>query len=55
MGKGPSLALFMAGYTLSLPNMIVLTKLLGKKKAFTYFVLVIFFSTTWGLIYGNLF
>ncbi|WGS65706.1 permease [Marinitoga aeolica] len=55
MGKGPALALFMAGYTLSLPNMIVLTKLLGKKKAFTYFVLVIFFSTTWGLIYGNLF
>nr|WP_206076235.1 permease [Marinitoga lauensis] len=47
MGKGPALALFMAGYTLSLPNMIVLTKLLGKKKAFTYFILVIFFSTSW--------
>ncbi|MBM7558983.1 permease [Marinitoga litoralis] len=55
MGKGPALALFMAGYTLSLPNMIVLTKLLGKKKAFTYFALVVIFSTTWGLIYGNLF
>ncbi|GAB6189248.1 permease [Marinitoga arctica] len=55
MGKGPALALFMAGYTLSLPNMIVLTKLLGKKKAFTYFILVIFFSTSWGIIYGNLF
>lgn len=32
MGKGPALALFMAGYTLSLPNMIVLTRLLGKKR-----------------------
>ncbi|KLO21538.1 hypothetical protein X275_08865 [Marinitoga sp. 1197] len=55
MGKGPALALFMAGYTLSLPNMIVLTKLMGKKKAFTYFMLVIIFSTAWGIIYGNLF
>jgi len=54
MGKGPALALFMAGYTLSLPNMIVLTKLLGKKKAFTYFTLVISFATMWGYIYGNL-
>lgn len=54
MGKGPALALFMAGYTLSLPNMIVLTKLLGKKKAFTYFALVIVFATTWGFIYGNI-
>jgi hypothetical protein len=54
MGKGPALSLFMAGYTLSLPNMIVLTKLLGKKKAFTYFALVIAFSTTWGFIYGNI-
>lgn len=55
MGKGPALALFMAGYTLSLPNMIVLTRLLGKKKAFSYFALVIIFSTTWGYVYGNLF
>jgi uncharacterized membrane protein YraQ (UPF0718 family) len=54
MGKGPALALFMAGNSLSLPSMIVLTKLLGKKKAFTYFALVVVFSTSWGFIYGNL-
>ncbi len=54
MGKGPALSLFMAGYTLSLPNMIVLTKLLGTKKAFSYFFLVILFSTLMGFIYGNL-
>ncbi len=54
MGKGPALALFMAGNSLSLPSMIVLTKLLGKKKAFTYFALVVLFSMSWGFIYGNL-
>ncbi len=55
MGKGPALSLFMAGYTLSLPNMIVLIKLLGSKKAFSYFLLVVSFSTIAGFIYGNLF
>ena len=54
MGKGPALALFMAGYTLSLPNMIVLTKLMGAKKAFTYFFLVIALSSLTGFMYGNL-
>ncbi|AFK07576.1 permease [Mesotoga sp. HF07.pep.5.2.highcov] len=55
MGKGPALALFMAGNSLSLPSMIVITKLLGKKRAFTYFGLVVLFSTLWGFIYGSLF
>ncbi|TYB98135.1 MAG: permease [Kosmotoga sp.] len=55
MGKGPALALFLAGNSLSLPSMIVITKLLGKKKAFTYFGLVVVFSSLWGLVYGNLF
>jgi uncharacterized membrane protein YraQ (UPF0718 family) len=55
MGKGPALALFMAGNSLSLPSMIVITRLLGKKRAFTYFGLVVVFSTLWGFIYGNLF
>ena len=54
MGKGPALALFMAGNSLSLPSMIVITRLLGKKKAFTYFGLVVVFATLWGYIYGNL-
>lgn len=55
MGKGPALALFMAGNSLSLPSMIVITRLLGRKKAFTYFGLVIVFATLWGYTYGNLF
>lgn len=53
MGKGPALALFLAGYSLSLPNMIVLTKLMGIKKAFTYFLLIIVYSASAGFIYGN--
>jgi len=52
MAKGPTLALLMAGNSLSLPSMIVITKLLGKKKAFTYFGLVVLFSTIFGMIYG---
>ncbi|MGB9614636.1 MAG: permease [Fervidobacterium sp.] len=52
MAKGPTLALLMAGNSLSLPSMIVITRLLGKKKAFTYFGLVVLFSTLFGFIYG---
>ncbi|MFN4189805.1 MAG: permease [Pseudothermotoga sp.] len=52
MADGPTLSLLMAGNTLSLPSMIVITKLLGRKKAFTYFALVVGFSTIFGLIYG---
>ncbi len=53
MGKGPALALFLAGYSLSLPNMIVLTKLMGVKKAFTYFFLIVTYSALAGFVYGN--
>ncbi len=52
MGEGPALALLMAGNSLSLPSMIVITKLLGKKKAFTYFALVVLMSAIAGFIYG---
>ncbi|ANQ53672.1 MULTISPECIES: permease [unclassified Thermosipho (in: thermotogales)] len=54
MAKGPTLALLMAGNSLSLPSMIVITKLFGRKKAFTYFMLVIVFSTMFGMIYGHI-
>lgn len=54
MAKGPTLSLLMAGNTLSLPSMIVITKLLGRKKAFTYFALVVAFSTIFGMIYGSI-
>jgi len=53
MGKGPALSLFLAGYTLSFPNMIALIKIMGKEKASVYFILVIIFSSLSGLIYGS--
>jgi len=53
MGKGPALALFLAGYSLSLPNIIVLNKLLGFKRAMTYIILIVVYSAGAGYLYGN--
>ena len=52
MGKGPSLALLLAGPSLSLPNMLVIRKILGNKQTIAYISLVIIFSTIAGLIFG---
>ncbi|ODN29889.1 permease [Fervidobacterium thailandense] len=52
MAKGPTLALLMAGNSISLPSMIVITKLIGKRRAFVYFGLVVFFSAISGFVYG---
>lgn len=54
MSQGPALALLLAGPSLSLPNMIVIRKILGNKKTAAYVLLVIFYSTIAGLIFGNL-
>ncbi len=54
MGKGPALALLLAGPALSLPNMLVIRSVMGSKKTFVYVVLVIILSMTAGMIYGNL-
>lgn len=55
MGKGPALALLLAGPALSLPNMLVIRSVLGTKKTVTFVTLVIVFSTVAGLIYGAVF
>jgi uncharacterized membrane protein YraQ (UPF0718 family) len=55
MGKGPALALLLAGPALSLPSMIVLGGILGVRKTVTYVLLVVFMSTATGLLYGLLF
>ncbi|MCX5752735.1 MAG: permease [Candidatus Krumholzibacteria bacterium] len=54
MGKGPALALLLAGPALSLPSMIVIRSIMGTRKAVTYILLVIVLSTITGLIYGAL-
>jgi uncharacterized membrane protein YraQ (UPF0718 family) len=52
MGGGPALALLLAGPSLSLPNMIVIAKGIGVKKATIYFLLVIIVATFVGFFYG---
>lgn len=53
MGKGPALALLLAGPSLSLPNMLVVAGVMGWRKTFAYVFLVITLSTVCGYIYGN--
>lgn len=52
MGKGPALALLLAGPSLSLPNMLVIRGVLGTQKTLVYIVLVVVMATISGLIYG---
>ncbi len=52
MGKGPALALLLAGPALSLPNMLVIQSVLGIKKTVVFVLLVIFMATVSGLLFG---
>lgn len=52
MGKGPALALLLAGPALSLPNMLVIRSVMGTKKTVVFVTLVIIMATITGLIYG---
>jgi len=53
MAKGPALALLLAGPSLSLPNMIVLIKVMGVKKTAAFCGLIVVAATTVGMIYGS--
>ncbi|MCX6348484.1 MAG: permease [Candidatus Aureabacteria bacterium] len=55
MGKGPALALLLAGPALSLPSMLVIRSMMGTKKALVFIGLVVGMSTITGMIYGSLF
>jgi hypothetical protein len=55
MGKGPALALLLAGPALSLPSMIVLRSIMGTTKTIVYCSLVIIMATITGIIYGAIF
>jgi len=54
MGKGPALALLLAGPSLSLPNMLVIRNVMGTQKTVVYVSLVVVLSTLAGLLYGAL-
>ncbi|MCK2183565.1 permease [Halomonas getboli] len=54
MGKGPALALLLAGPALSLPNMLVIRTILGTGKTLVYCALVVVMATLSGYLYGQL-
>ncbi len=55
MGKGPALALLLAGPALSLPNMLVIRSVMGTQKTIVFVTLVIVMATISGIIFGTFF
>jgi hypothetical protein len=52
MGKGPALALLLAGPALSLPNMLVIRSIMGTRKTMVFVSLVVVMSTITGMVFG---
>lgn len=52
MGKGPALALLLAGPALSLPSMLVLRSIMGTQKTIVFVSLVVVMATISGMIFG---
>lgn len=55
MGKGPALALLLAGPALSLPNMLVIRSVMGTQKTIVFVSLVVVMATISGMIFGAAF
>ena len=55
MGKGPALALLLAGPALSLPSMLVIRSFIGTRKTVVYCSLVVVMASITGMIYGYFF
>ena len=53
MAPGPALALLLAGPALSLPNMLVLVKVMGVKKTAAFSVIIVIAATITGMAYGH--
>jgi uncharacterized membrane protein YraQ (UPF0718 family) len=53
MEKGPALTLFLTGNALSLPSMIVLFKVMGRKQAPVYILTIIVLSIIAGWLFGD--
>ena len=54
MGKGPALALLLAGPALSLPSILVIYKIVGAKKTAVFCLLTVVMSTIVGFLFGAL-
>lgn len=55
MAGGPALALLLSGPSVSLPSLLVISRIMGAKKTLVYAVLVIVFSAVAGFVYGLFF
>lgn len=55
MGKGPALALLLAGPALSLPNMLVIRSVMGTQKTIVFVLLVIVMAAISGILFGAFF
>ena len=55
MGKGPALALLLAGPALSLPNMLVIRSVMGTQKTVVFVCLVVVMATISGMVFGTFF
>ncbi|MFH1138635.1 MAG: permease [Pseudomonadota bacterium] len=53
MGRGPALALLLAGPALSLPNMLVIGGVMGWKKTAVFCGIIVIMSTIAGMLYGT--
>ncbi|MDQ7838775.1 MAG: permease [Thermodesulfobacteriota bacterium] len=53
MGKGPALALLLAGPALSLPSMLVIRQVMGTKKTILFITLVCVMATVAGKVFGT--
>lgn len=54
MGKGPALALLLAGPALSLPSMLVIRSVIGTQKTVVYVSLVVIMATITGILFGTI-
>ncbi len=54
MGKGPALALLLAGPALSLPSMLVIRSIMGWRRTGVFVILVVLMSTMTGMIFGGM-
>ncbi len=55
MNQGPALALLLAGPAVSIPNLLVVNRVMGFKRTAAYFVLVVVMATLTGWLYGYFF
>jgi hypothetical protein len=53
MGKGPALALLLAGPALSLPNLLVIRSVMGTRRTLVFMGLICIMAALSGWIFGN--